>query len=119
MEDAYFKERASDIGDVKKRVLANVLNMPLPDIFGINTESIIVANDLTPSETALLDKKYIKGFVTEIGGRTSHAAIMARTMEIPAILGAGNILQDIKTGDTIAMNGSTGEMEINPIDLKK
>ncbi|MDR3257690.1 MAG: phosphoenolpyruvate--protein phosphotransferase [Mycoplasmataceae bacterium] len=114
MTDTYFKERAADVKDVKRRVLSNILNVALPNIVGINEEVIIIAHDLTPSETALLDKKYVKGFITEIGGRTSHAAIMARTMEIPAILGLEDILNKVKNDQVVALNGLTGEVEIEP-----
>lgn len=115
MEDAYFKERASDIEDVKTRVLYLLSNKQLPDLLSIKEEVIIVSNDLTPSQTALLDKKYVKGFATNIGGRTSHAAIMARTLEIPAVLGLKNITSLITSKDkTIAINGNTGEIELNP-----
>jgi phosphotransferase system enzyme I (PtsI) len=117
MTDSYFKERAADVLDVKKRILSNVLNVPLPNIMDINQEVILIAHDLTPSETALLDKKYVKGFITEIGGRTSHAAIMARTMEIPAVLGVSNILNDVQNGMFIGLNGISGEIEIEPKDL--
>lgn len=114
MADAYFKERAADIKDVKKRILANVLNLDLPDVINIKQESIIVTYDLSPSETALLNPQYIKGFITAVGGRTSHAAIMARTMEIPAVLGVGDFIKEIKTNDVVAINGSIGEVELNP-----
>jgi phosphotransferase system enzyme I (PtsI) len=114
MTDAYFKDRATDVLDVRKRILSNVLKTPLPDISDINEKVVLVAHDLTPSETALLDKNYVQGFVTEIGGRTSHAAIMARTMEIPAVLGVNDILKNVHVGDMIGLNGTTGEIEINP-----
>jgi phosphotransferase system enzyme I (PtsI) len=116
MTDAYFRERAADVLDVKKRILSNLLNIPLPDIGDINREVILIAHDLTPSETALLDKKYVRAFITEIGGRTSHAAIMARTMEIPAVLGVTNILNEVKNDQPIGLNGDTGEIEIEPKD---
>jgi phosphotransferase system enzyme I (PtsI) len=117
MDDPYFKERAADIVDVKKRILSNLLGINLPDIMSINQEVILVAHDLTPSETALLDRRFVKGFITEIGGRTSHAAIMARTMEIPAVLGVENILQKISNNLIIAINGNTGEIEVEPTYL--
>jgi phosphotransferase system enzyme I (PtsI) len=114
MTDAYFKERAADIVDVKKRILSNILNVELPNILGINKEVIIVTYDLTPSQTALLDKKFVKGFATEIGGRTSHAAIMARTMEIPAVLGIKGITNVVKNDEILAIDGVTGECECEP-----
>ncbi|MDE7433691.1 MAG: hypothetical protein K2M43_00875 [Mycoplasmoidaceae bacterium] len=119
MDDPYFKERAADVIDVKHRFLSNLLNVELPDILSIDKETIIVAHDLTPSETALLNKKYVKGFVTDIGGRTSHAAIMARTMEIPAVLGLKNISEIVKNGSYIAIDGKTGEVEIDPANKQE
>ncbi|MEG0124201.1 MAG: phosphoenolpyruvate--protein phosphotransferase [Malacoplasma sp.] len=117
MQDPYFKERASDVLDVKQRILANYLDIKLPDLLSINTEVIIVSTDLTPSQTALLDKKYVKGFLTDVGGRTSHAAIMARTMEIPAVLGLKNITSLIQDGEMVALNGSNGIVEILPENI--
>ncbi|WP_027122398.1 phosphoenolpyruvate--protein phosphotransferase [[Mycoplasma] imitans] len=108
IEDAYLKERASDIGDVKKRILSNLLNVPLPDLLAINHEVIIIADDLTPSETSLLDKKYVKGFATNIGGRTSHSAIMARTLEIPAVLSLKDVTETIKHDQLICIDGIKG-----------
>jgi phosphotransferase system enzyme I (PtsI) len=119
MADAYFKERAADIKDVKKRILANLLNFELPDVTNINEESIVLAYDLSPSETALLNPKFVKGFITAVGGRTSHAAIMARTMEIPAILGIPELITEAKTNDTIAINAISGEIELNPTNLEE
>ncbi len=87
MDDKYFKERASDILDLHQRLLSYLTGVKLNDLIRIKSDVIIVANDLTPSQTATLNKKYVKGFLTESGGKTSHAAIMARSMEIPAIVG--------------------------------
>ena len=114
MGDEYFKERAADVEDVKYHLMCTFLGKQLPNLLSINKEVIIVANDLTPSETALLDKKYIKGFTTNIGGRTSHAAIMARTLEIPAVLGLKNITSLVKNAKKIAIDGSKGIVEISP-----
>ncbi len=118
MEDAYMKERAADIKDVAKRIIHSLAGVKATDISAIDEEVIIVAEDLTPSDTAQLNKKFVKGFVTNIGGRTSHAAIMARSLEIPAVLGLGDITSKIKQGDTIAINGDTGEVLINPSDAE-
>lgn len=117
MEDAYFKERASDIKDVCDRLLSNILNVELPNILDINNEVIIVADDLGPSETAMLDKKYVKGFITNIGGKTSHSAIIARIMEIPAVVGLSNITDLVKENDVISIDGDKGIVEINTKDL--
>lgn len=119
MEDAYFKERASDVRDVSIRILASFLNKKLPDLMSINENVIIVAHDLAPSETAILDRNFVKGFVTNIGGRTSHAAIMARTMEIPAVLGLNNITEIAKESDVIAIDGDAGIVQINPSEISK
>ncbi|QEX45630.1 phosphoenolpyruvate--protein phosphotransferase [Mycoplasmoides gallisepticum] len=108
IEDTYLKERASDIGDVKKRILSNLLNVALPDLLAINHEVIIIADDLTPSETSLLNKQYVKGFATNIGGRTSHSAIMARTLEIPAVLSLKTITETLKHDQLICIDGSKG-----------
>ncbi len=117
MEDnPYMQERAADIRDVTKRVLANLLGKKLPNPATIDEESIIVAHDLTPSDTAQLNKKYVKAFVTNIGGRTSHSAIMARTLEIAAVLGTNNITELVKDGDVLAVSGITGEVVINPTE---
>ena len=115
MEDnAYMQERAADIKDVTKRVMANLLGVKLPSPALINEEVIIVAEDLTPSDTAQLDKKYVKAFVTNIGGRTSHSAIMARTLEIPAVLGTNNITELVSEGQPMAVSGLTGEVVLDP-----
>ena len=115
MEDnPYMQERAADIRDVTKRVLANLLGKKLPNPATINEEAIVVAHDLTPSDTAQLNKQFVKAFVTNIGGRTSHSAIMARTLEIAAVLGTNNITDLVKDGDVLAVSGITGEVVINP-----
>ncbi|WP_075567609.1 phosphoenolpyruvate--protein phosphotransferase [Streptococcus timonensis] len=115
MEDnPYMQERAADIRDVTKRVLANLLGKKLPNPASINEEVIVIAHDLTPSDTAQLDKNFVKAFVTNIGGRTSHSAIMARTLEIAAVLGTNNITELVKDGDILAVSGISGEVVINP-----
>lgn len=115
MEDnAYMQERAADIKDVTKRVLAHLLGVNLPNPALINEEVIIVAEDLTPSDTAQLDKRFVKAFVTNIGGRTSHSAIMARTLEIPAVLGTNNITELVSEGQLLAVSGLTGEVILDP-----
>ena len=116
MDDEYMKERAADIADVSQKIIFNILGIIKQDLTTINEEVVIVGFDLTPSETSQLDKKFVKGFATDIGGRTSHSAIMARSLEIPAVLGLGDITKKVKSGDTIAINGSTGEVYINPSD---
>lgn len=114
MDDAYMKERAADIKDVSQKIIFNLLGIVKEDLTSINEEVIIVGVDLTPSETSQLNKKFVKGFATDIGGRTSHSAIMARSLEIPAVLGLKNITELVQTGDIIAIDGNKGEVYINP-----
>lgn len=114
MEDAYMKERAADIKDVSKRIISNLAGKG-GEAFAITEgNTIVVAHDLTPSDTAQLDRSKVVGFITDIGGRTSHAAIMARTLEIPAVLGLGDITTSVKTGDSVIVDGLTGDVIINP-----
>ena len=115
-DNAYMQERAADIRDVTKRVMAHLLGVSLPDPSMIDEEVIVVAHDLTPSDTAQLDKNFVKAFVTDIGGRTSHSAIMARSLEIPAIVGTKEITSKVKEGDVLAVNGIIGETIVNPTD---
>jgi phosphotransferase system enzyme I (PtsI) len=120
MEDnAYMQERAADIRDVAKRILAHLLGVNLPNPSMIDEEVIVVAHDLTPSDTAQLDRKYVKAFITDIGGRTSHSAIMARSLEIPAIVGTKEITAKVKEGDILAVNGIEGDAIVNPTDEQK
>ena len=114
MDNEYMRERAADIKDVSKRILSNFAGKG-GDSFAITeNNTIVVAHDLTPSDTAGLDRTKVVGFITNIGGRTSHAAIMARTLEIPAVLGLGDITTCVKTGDMIIVDGITGDVIINP-----
>ncbi|WP_203624034.1 phosphoenolpyruvate--protein phosphotransferase [Lacticaseibacillus sp. 866-1] len=113
-DNTYMQERAADIRDVSTRVLSHLLNRPLPNPALIDSEVVIVAHDLTPSDTAQLNKKYVKAFVTDIGGRTAHSAIMARSLEIPAVVGTDTVTTDVKNGQTITVNGLTGAVTIDP-----
>ncbi len=115
MEDnPYMQERAADIRDVSKRILAHLLGVKIPSPATIKDEVIIVAADLTPSDTAQLNRQYVKAFVTDIGGRTSHSAIMARSLEIPAIVGTKEVTSIAKDGDIIIVDGLTGDVFLNP-----
>ena len=115
MEDnPYMQERAADIRDVSKRILANLLGVKIPSPATIKDEVVVVAGDLTPSDTAQLNRKYVKAFVTDIGGRTSHSAIMARSLEIPAIVGTKEITSLAKDGDLIIIDGFSGDVFLNP-----
>jgi len=116
MDNEYMRERAADIRDVRKRVLAGLLNVTIPNPSMISEEVIIVAEDLTPSDTAQLNRKFVKGFTTDIGGRTSHSAIMARSLEIPAVVGTKTATKDIQNGDFLILDGLSGEVHINPTE---
>ncbi|WP_053765628.1 phosphoenolpyruvate--protein phosphotransferase [Enterococcus hirae] len=120
MEDnTYMQERAADIRDVAKRILAHLLGVTLPNPSMINEEVVVVAHDLTPSDTAQLDRNFVKAFVTDIGGRTSHSAIMARSLEIPAIVGTKEITAKVKEGDMLAVNGIEGDVIVDPTAEQK
>ncbi len=114
MDNEYFRERAADIKDIKKRILAHLLGVKVNDPSTIDEQVVIIAEDLTPSDTAQLDRNFVKGFATNIGGRTSHSAIMARSLEIPAVVGTKTILEDVKDGDMIILDGLEGNVIINP-----
>ncbi len=114
MEDEYFKERVSDINDVAFRLLCNISGLIIPDLGSINEEVIVVAHDLTPSDTSTLNKDYVLGFATNIGGQTSHSAIMARTLEIPAVVGTKDVLNHVQNGDIMILDALNGEIIINP-----
>ncbi|MDQ0256467.1 phosphotransferase system enzyme I (PtsI) [Evansella vedderi] len=116
MDNEYMKERAADIRDVSQRVLAHVLGKPIVSLAEINEEVVLIAEDLTPSETAQLNKKYVKGFVTDIGGRTSHSAIMARSMEIPAVVGTKSITDEAEKDIFVIVDGIDGKVILNPTD---
>ena len=115
MEDAYMRERGADIKDIGDRLMRNMLGMNPRGLSHISGEVILVAQDLAPSDTASLDKNVVKGIVTAAGGPTSHAAIMARTLEIPAVMGVGDI-ESFVDGDKAVVLGTDGIVEINPSD---
>ncbi|MGL4546101.1 MAG: phosphoenolpyruvate-protein phosphotransferase PtsI [Plesiomonas sp.] len=114
LDDEYLKERAADVRDIGKRLLKNVLGMNIVDLSAISEEVILVANDLTPSETAQLNLDKVLGFVTDIGGRTSHTSIMARSLELPAIVGTNNVTQQVKSGDFVVLDAISNAVHINP-----
>lgn len=116
MDNEYMKERAADIRDVSKRVLSHILGVELPNPSMIDESVVIVGNDLTPSDTAQLNKEFVQGFATNIGGRTSHSAIMSRSLEIPAIVGTKSITQEVKQGDMIIIDGLNGDVIVNPTE---
>ncbi|HCE44959.1 MAG TPA: phosphoenolpyruvate--protein phosphotransferase [Lentisphaeria bacterium] len=114
IEDKYFRERASDIKDVAERVLKNLHGREDVFLDHLPGERVIIAHDLTPSDTAGLDRENVLAFATESGSRTSHTAIMARSMQIPAVVGTRNILTLIKSGDLIIIDGHAGNIIVNP-----
>ncbi|SFJ43090.1 phosphotransferase system, enzyme I, PtsI [Halobacillus dabanensis] len=116
MDNEYMRERAADIQDVTKRVMAHLLGVTFPDPALINEEVVIVADDLTPSDTAQLNKQFVKGFTTDIGGRTSHSAIMARSLEIPAVVGTKNITSQAGKDTMIIVDGINGDVIVDPSD---
>ncbi len=115
-DNAYMQERAGDVRDVTKRVLSHLLGVKLPSPALIDSQSVVVAHDLTPSDTAQLNRDYVKGFVTDIGGRTSHSAIMSRTLEIPAVVGTESVTADVHDGDMLIVDGIHGKVVVNPTD---
>ena len=114
MDNEYMRERAADIKDVTNRILRHLLGVKIVDLAALEDEVVLVAHDLTPSDTATMDKKKVLGFLTDIGGRTSHTAIMARTLEVAAIVGLTDATEQIKDGDFVVFNGDTGEVILNP-----
>ena len=113
MDNDYFRERAADIKDVTFRLKCNLLGLVIPDLTSIDEPTIIVAHDLTPSDTAQLNE-WVKGFATAIGGKTSHSAIMANSLEIPAVVGTSGIMEAVKTGDVIGLDALEGVVYVNP-----
>ena len=114
MDNEYLKERKADFRDVSKRILSHLLGVQIANPSMILEEAIIVAEDLTPSDTAQLNRTFVKGFTTNVGGMTSHSAIMAHSMEIPAVVGTKMATTEIQHGDLIIVDGIKGEVHINP-----
>ncbi|ART77220.1 phosphoenolpyruvate--protein phosphotransferase [Sutcliffiella horikoshii] len=116
MDNEYMKERAADIRDVTKRVLAHLLGVTVSNPALISEEVVIIAEDLTPSDTAQLNRQYVKAFTTDIGGRTSHSAIMARSMEIPAVVGTKNVMETIQNDTMVIIDGLDGVVIVDPTE---
>lgn len=116
IEDDYLKERAADVKDVSNRLLMNLLGTKSVELSNLEEKCIIVSNDLTPSNTAQLDSERALGFVTEVGGKTSHTSIMARSLELPAVVGAKNITNKVQNNDTLIVDGNEGLVIINPTE---
>ncbi len=114
VEDSYLSERAADIRDVTKRILANLAGETLSRIASISEQCIVVAHDLSPSDTASIDKSMVQAFVTDLGSSTSHTAIMAKALRVPAVVGLHNITAVVSTGDTVLIDGGKGFVYINP-----
>ena len=114
IDDEYLKERAGDIRDIGNRLIKNILGMHIVDLGEINEEAILVAYDLTPSETAQLNLDKVLGFVTDIGGRTSHTSIMARSLELPEIVGTNNVTELVNTGDFLILDALNNAVYVNP-----
>ncbi|EMR04886.1 Phosphoenolpyruvate-protein phosphotransferase [Bhargavaea cecembensis DSE10] len=114
MDNEYMKERAADVRDVTKRILAHLLGVTLQSPAMIREQTVIIAEDLTPSDTVQLNPEYIQGFVTDIGGRTSHSAILARTLEIPAVVGSRSAMAQVENGATVIVDGTAGEVIVSP-----
>ncbi|CAX60806.1 phosphoenolpyruvate-protein phosphotransferase PtsI [Erwinia billingiae] len=114
LDDEYLKERAADVRDIGKRLLQNILGLHIVDLSAIADEVLLVAKDLTPSETAQLNLDKVLGFITDLGGRTSHTSIMARSLEIPAIVGTGNVTSQVKNDDYLILDGVNNQIYVNP-----
>jgi len=118
MEDELFRERAADVADVKTGLLADLLGKEVVDLSTLPENSVIVCHELTPSMTADIDKDHVAGIVTETGGRTSHSAIIARALEIPAVLSVSDIVSEVATGVSIVVDGTNGQVVVNPSDTE-
>ncbi|NGP46305.1 phosphoenolpyruvate--protein phosphotransferase [Bacillaceae bacterium SIJ1] len=114
MDNAYMKERAADIKDVTKRVMAHLLGVTIVDPSTISEEVVVISDDLTPSDTAQLNKQFVQGFVTNVGGRTSHSSIMARSLEIPAVVGTSSVTEQVAEGTLVIVDGINGELLVSP-----
>ena len=112
--DQYLAERAVDLFDLEKRILRHLLGERREELAHLTAPVVVLAHNLTPSETAKLDKDFVIGFATEVGGRTSHTAILAGALEIPAVVGVGHFLSDVSGGETVIIDGTHGEIIIGP-----
>ncbi|MGL4533832.1 MAG: phosphoenolpyruvate-utilizing N-terminal domain-containing protein, partial [Fusobacteriaceae bacterium] len=119
LDDEYLRERATDLRDIAKRWLNNIAGIVAVDLSSLPENTVVVAKDLTPSDTAQLDLQNVVAFITEIGGKTAHSSIMARSLELPAIVGTGNACSILKNGDTVAVDALKGEVIINPTEEEK
>ncbi|MBE4572544.1 phosphoenolpyruvate--protein phosphotransferase [Vibrio navarrensis] len=118
LDDEYLKERATDIRDIGSRFVKNALGINIVSLSDINEEVILVAYDLTPSETAQINLNYVLGFACDIGGRTSHTSIMARSLELPAIVGTNDITKRVKNGDMLILDAMNNKIIVNPSETQ-
>ena len=116
LDDPYLRERAADLQDIGKRWLKNLLEIKINDFSNLEPNTIVVTKDLTPSDTAQIDLENCVGFITEIGGKTAHSAIMARSLELPAVVGVKGVLGEVKDGELVVMDGETGEIFLEPTE---
>lgn len=116
IEDEYLRQRSSDIQDISKRVLGHLQGGAASGLRDLTHSVVLAAKDLTPSDTVLLDKNLVKGFITDVGGRTSHSAIMARSLGIPAVVGLGDVVGGVEPGDVVIVNGFEGDVIVNPTE---
>ena len=114
LEDAYFKERAGDLRDIGKRWLYGIMNIQVVDLSKLEPETIIVARELNPSDTAQINLENVLAFVTEIGGKTAHSSIMARSLELPAVVGVGTVLENLEDNQILIVDALNGEVIVNP-----
>ena len=114
LDDPYLRERAADLQDIGKRWLKNLLEIKINDLSNLDPGTVVVTEDLTPSDTAQLDLANCVGFITEIGGKTAHSAIMARSLELPAVVGVKGVLGEVEDGEVVVMDGETGEIFLEP-----
>ena len=108
------QQRATDMRDIKVRMQRTLMGLQSADVSSLPAGTVLVAKDLTPSMTAGINPANVVGIVTELGGRTSHSAILARALEIPAVVAVNGLLEQVKDGDTVVLDGSTGEVYVNP-----
>jgi phosphoenolpyruvate-protein phosphotransferase (PTS system enzyme I) len=114
MSDRYLSERVKDVHDVERQLLRRLIGAKRHDLTSLNTDVVVIAHDMLPSQTATVDKQHVKGFATDAGGRTSHTAIVARAMGIPAVVGLGDITAEVNSGDLVILDGNHGVVIINP-----
>src|SRR5690349_15323691 len=114
MADRYMSDRVKDIYDIERRILHNLIGQRHEDLTHLTQDVVVIAHDLLPSQTAALDRLHVRGFATDVGGRTSHTAIVARAMGIPAVVGLGNITSEVSGGDVVIIDGTRGVVIVNP-----